>query len=112
MNDIFAGVLTVLFYEVRLYSGRLNSRHTSSRMLDMGSRSCCCRRLVARMLRLGVPALVYFSSGGIMSASPCPQVVTYLYYSNPKPGLRIWFANCFKIGLTASLLADAAKLGS
>ncbi|PRW18358.1 putative family Ycf20 [Chlorella sorokiniana] len=40
------------------------------------------------------------------------EVVTYLYYTNPKPGLRVWFANCFKIGLTASLLADAAKLGS
>lgn len=106
MNDIFAGVITVLFYEVRLPSGRLNS------MLDMGSRSCCCRRLGARMLRLGVPVLDDFSSGGGVCASPRLQIVTYLYYSNPKPGLRIWFANCFKIGLTASLLADAAKLGS
>ncbi|KAI7845196.1 hypothetical protein COHA_001240 [Chlorella ohadii] len=40
------------------------------------------------------------------------EVVTHLYYSTPNPGLRVWFANCFKIGLTASLLADAAKLGS
>lgn len=44
---------------------------------------------------------------------PLPlQVVTHLYYSAEKPSLRLWFANCFKMGLIASLLADAAKLGS
>lgn len=47
-------------------------------------------------------------------AAPCSthQVITHLYYTAEKPGLRLWFANCFKMGLIASLLADAAKLGS
>lgn len=39
------------------------------------------------------------------------EVVTHFYYTNPG-SLRLLFANCFKMGLTASLLADAAKLGS
>lgn len=40
------------------------------------------------------------------------EVVTHLYYTAEKPTLRLWFLNCFKLGLIASLLADAAKLGS
>ena len=39
------------------------------------------------------------------------EVVTNLFYSSPKPSLKLWFANAFKIGMTASMLADAVKLG-
>lgn len=40
------------------------------------------------------------------------EVVTHLYYTSDGPSLRLLFANCFKMGLTASLLADAIKLSS
>ena len=42
------------------------------------------------------------------------EVITHLYYTQPagQRSLRLWFANCSKMGLIASLLADAAKLGS
>jgi hypothetical protein len=40
------------------------------------------------------------------------EAVTHCYYTANEPSLSLWFANCFKLGLIASLLADAAKLGS
>jgi hypothetical protein len=40
------------------------------------------------------------------------EIVTHLYYTADKPSLFLWFLNNFKVGLIASLLSDAAKLGS
>ncbi|KAL4432815.1 hypothetical protein ABPG77_008141 [Micractinium sp. CCAP 211/92] len=40
------------------------------------------------------------------------EVATYLYYTDTSGSLTLWYLNCFKVGLIASLLADAAKLGS
>lgn len=40
------------------------------------------------------------------------EAVTHLYYTSPDPPLRLWFANCFKMGVYAAMIADAAKLGS
>ena len=39
------------------------------------------------------------------------EAVTKLFYSSPRPSLKLWFANSFKIGMTLSMLADAIKLG-
>ncbi|PSC72873.1 putative family Ycf20 [Micractinium conductrix] len=40
------------------------------------------------------------------------EVVTHLYYTDNSNSLVLWYLNCFKMGLIASMLADAAKLGS
>ncbi|KAL4458095.1 hypothetical protein ABPG75_012960 [Micractinium tetrahymenae] len=40
------------------------------------------------------------------------EVVTHLYYTDTTGSLTLWYLNCFKIGLIAAMLADAAKLGS
>lgn len=40
------------------------------------------------------------------------EVVTHLYRTDTTNSYILWFMNCFKQGLIASLLADAAKLGS
>lgn len=39
------------------------------------------------------------------------EVVSAAYYSAPKVTLKLLMANCFKIGITAALVADAFKLG-
>ena len=39
------------------------------------------------------------------------EIVSNLFYGAKKPSLKLWFANFFKIGMTASMLADAVKLG-
>lgn len=40
------------------------------------------------------------------------EVVTHLHYTDTTGSLTLWYLNCFKMGLIASLLADAIKLGS
>jgi Protein of unknown function (DUF565) len=40
------------------------------------------------------------------------EVVSNAFYSSERPSLRLWFANFFKIGVVAALMADAIKLGS
>ncbi|CAL5225140.1 g7919 [Coccomyxa viridis] len=39
------------------------------------------------------------------------EVVSATYYSAPKVTLKLLMANCFKIGISAALIADAFKLG-
>eukprot|EP00890_Picochlorum_soloecismus_P001244 jgi/Picsp_1/211/NSC_00210-R1_protein len=39
------------------------------------------------------------------------EIVSNLFYGAKRPSLKLWFANFFKIGMTASMLADAVKLG-
>ena len=38
------------------------------------------------------------------------ETVTHLFYTAEKKTLRLWFANCFKIGVVAAMVADALKL--
>ena len=46
------------------------------------------------------------------SSIPCLlQVVSARYYGTPRPGLKLLFANCFKVGIICALIADAFKLG-
>ena len=40
------------------------------------------------------------------------EVVSNAFYSSDRPSLRLWFANYFKLGVVAALMADAIKLGS
>lgn len=40
------------------------------------------------------------------------EIVSSAFYSSSNPPLRLWFANFFKIGVVAALMADAVKLGS
>lgn len=40
------------------------------------------------------------------------EVVTQAFYTAKNPPLRLWFANFFKMGVVAALMADAIKLGS
>ena len=40
------------------------------------------------------------------------ELVTRWYYKTNKPGRKLEFLNCFKLGLTFGLIADAFKLGS
>ncbi len=40
------------------------------------------------------------------------EVVSNAFYSSERPSLRLWFANFFKLGVVAALMADAIKLGS
>lgn len=40
------------------------------------------------------------------------EVVSNAFYSAARPSLRLWFANFFKMGVVAALMADAIKLGS
>lgn len=40
------------------------------------------------------------------------EVVSNAFYSAERPSLRLWFANFFKMGVVAALMADAIKLGS
>ena len=40
------------------------------------------------------------------------QIITRWYYKTNRPGRRLEFVNCFKLGLAYSLIADAFKLGS
>jgi len=39
------------------------------------------------------------------------EIVSNLFYGAKRPSLKLWFANFFKIGMTASMIADAVKLG-
>jgi hypothetical protein len=39
------------------------------------------------------------------------EAITFLYYDQPSPTLRLRLLNYFKIGYTAGLMADAFKLG-
>jgi hypothetical protein len=40
------------------------------------------------------------------------ETITRWYYKTNRPGRRLEFVNCFKLGLVYSLIADAFKLGS
>ena len=40
------------------------------------------------------------------------EIITRWYYKTNRPGRRLEFVNCFKLGLAYSLIADAFKLGS
>jgi hypothetical protein len=39
------------------------------------------------------------------------EAVSSAFYSASNPPLRLWFANFFKVGVVAALMADAVKLG-
>ena len=39
------------------------------------------------------------------------EVVSSIFYGSENPSLKLWFANFFKIGLVAALMAEAIKLG-
>lgn len=39
------------------------------------------------------------------------EIVSKAFYGAAKPSLRLWFANCFKIGVVVAMMADAVKLG-
>ena len=40
------------------------------------------------------------------------ETITRWYYKTSRPGRKLEFVNCFKLGLAYSLIADAFKLGS
>ncbi|CAL6277884.1 unnamed protein product [Bathycoccus prasinos] len=40
------------------------------------------------------------------------ETITRWYYKTSRPGRKLEFVNCFKLGLVYSLIADAFKLGS
>ena len=40
------------------------------------------------------------------------EMITRWYYKTSRPGRKLEFVNCFKLGLVYSLIADAFKLGS
>lgn len=42
--------------------------------------------------------------------SPFLQLCSKAYYSAPRITLKLVFVNCFKMGVTAALIADAFKL--
>lgn len=39
------------------------------------------------------------------------EAVSAAFYGSANPPLRLWFANFFKVGVVAALMADAVKLG-
>ena len=54
-------------------------------------------------------------SGDVVAGALCGfvyETITRWYYKTSRPGRKLEFVNCFKLGLAYSLIADAFKLGS